>query len=138
MCYNKFMSKDDLIKYWFSTAGEDFKVASSLFKLKHYPQCLFFCHLSLEKLLKWLIVKNTKKDTPFSHDLEKLALFAGLEMSKKDVDILNEITSFNIAGRYGDEKFEFYRKYNKKDVAEKYLNVTKELSVWLKKQSQKK
>ena len=41
-------------------------------------------------------------------------------------------SSVFIAGRYGDEKFEFYRKYNKKDVAEKYLNVTKELSVWLK------
>jgi len=59
-------------------------------------------------------------------------------MKKGDVNILNEISSFNIAGRYGDEKFEFYKKFNKKAIALKYLNLTKELKLWLKKESQKK
>jgi HEPN domain-containing protein len=132
------MTRNKIIDFWIESSEEDFKVASGLFKLKHYPQSLFFCHLSLEKLLKGLIVKHTKENPPFSHDLEKLAILTSLEMSKENVNILNEISSFNIAGRYGDEKFEFYKKFNKKDVALKYLNLTKELTLWLKKESQKK
>lgn len=70
--------------------------------------------------------------------MEKLAILTGFKLSKEDVDTLNEISSFNIAGRYGDEKFEFYKKFDKKDIAKKYLNLTKELTLWLKKESQKK
>jgi HEPN domain-containing protein len=132
------MTRNQIIDFWMESSTEDFKVANGLFKLKHYPQSLFFCHLSLEKLLKGLIVKHTKENPPFSHDLEKLAILTGLEIRKEDISILNEISSFNIAGRYGDEKFEFYKKFNKKDIALKYINLTKELISWLKKESQKK
>jgi len=136
--YTKNMTRDKVIGFWTESSEEDLRVANGLFKLKHYPQSLFFCHLSLEKLLKGLIVKHTKENPPFSHDLEKLAILTGFEMKKGDVNILNEISSFNIAGRYGDEKFEFYKKFNKKAVSLKYLNLTKELTLWLKKESQKK
>jgi HEPN domain-containing protein len=132
------MTQNKVIDFWIKGSEEDFKVASGLFKLKHYPQSLFFCHLSLEKLLKGLIVKHTKETPPFSHDLEKLAILTGFKMNEKDVNILNEISSFNIAGRYGDEKFEFYKKFDKKDIASKYLSLTKNLILWLKKESQKK
>ncbi|OGI78647.1 hypothetical protein A3C57_01890 [Candidatus Nomurabacteria bacterium RIFCSPHIGHO2_02_FULL_33_12] len=132
------MTKSKVIDFWMESSKKDFEVANGLFKLKHFPQALFFCHLSLEKLLKGLIVKHTKENPPFSHDLEKLAILTGFEISKKYFNILNEISSFNIAGRYGDEKFEFYKKFNKKDIVEKYLNLTKELILWLKKESQKK
>jgi len=46
------MTSDKVIDFWIESSEEDFKVATGLFKLKHYPQSLFFCHLSLEKLLK--------------------------------------------------------------------------------------
>src|SRR3989344_8554806 len=132
------MTSDKVIDFWIESSEEDFKVAPGFFKLKHYPHSFFFSHLSLEKLLKVLIEKHKKKTPPFSHDLEKLAILTGFEMKKGDVNILNEISSFNIAGRYGDEKFEFYKKFNKKAIALKYLNLTKELKLWLKKESQKK
>ena len=132
------MARNKIVDFWIESSQKDFKVATGLFKLKHYPQSLFFCHLSLEKLLKGLIVKHTKQNPPFSHDLEKLAILTSFEIKKREVDILNEISSFNIAGRYGDEKFEFYKKFNKKDISQKYLNLTKELTIWLKKESQKK
>lgn len=47
------------------------------------------------------------------------------------------ITTFNISGRYQDEKFNFYKKCTK-NYTEKYLQITKELNVWLKKQYLKK
>lgn len=130
--------RNKIVDFWIESSEEDFKVATGLLNLKHYPQSLFFCHLSLEKLLKGLIVKHTKENPPFSHDLEKLAILTGFKVSKENVNILNEISSFNIAGRYGDEKFEFYKKFNKKDIASKYLNLTNKLILWLKKESQKK
>jgi len=48
------------------------------------------------------------------------------------------IFTFNIAGRYADAKFEFYKKYNKKEYAQKYLKITKDLLLWLKKEFHKK
>ena len=79
----------------------------------------FFCHLSLEKLLKGLIVKILEKPASYIYDLDWLARLAQLDLSKKQSENLKIITDFNIAGRYNDEKLEFYKKCTKK-YAEKY------------------
>jgi len=49
-----------------------------------------------------------------------------------------QISTFNIAGRYADEKFEFYKRYNKRESAQKYLKITQSLFLWLKEELQKK
>jgi len=126
------------IKYWIDGSGKDFKATHSLFKNRLYPQSLFFCHLSVEKILKAVVMKRTGKLPPFIHDLRRLAEIAKIELTKDREEILEEIFTFNIAGRYADEKFEFYKKYNNKEYAEKYLKITEELLLWLKKEFQKK
>jgi HEPN domain-containing protein len=68
-----------IIKYWKKSAEKDFETAKTLFKLKHYPYCLFFSHLALEKLLKGLVVRKTKKHAPYTHDLVYLAELANTE-----------------------------------------------------------
>lgn len=124
-------------KYWLEGSEKDFQVAQSLFNLKHYPQCLFFCHLSLEKLLKAIVVKVNKKYPPYTHDLRRLADIAKIELDSQQEKQLDKIFTFNIVGRYADVKFEFYKKYNKKEYAQRYLEITKNLSLWLKKEFQK-
>ena len=126
------------IQYWTNSAEKDFKVARSLFRLRYYPQCLFFCHLSLEKLLKAVVIKKIKDYPPYTHDLRKLAEVADLDLSSKQKENLDIIFTFNIAGRYTDEKIEFYKRYNKKEYAQKYLKITNDLLQWLKKRFQKK
>ena len=126
------------IDYWIKTSKEDFRAAESLFEKRLYPQCLFFCHLSLEKLLKALVVKTTKNHPPFIHDLQRLAEIAKLDLTKERKKNLDKIFTFNIAGRYANEKIEFYKKHNKREHAKKYLQITKDLSLWLKKEFQKK
>ncbi len=126
------------IKYWQDSSSVDFKVAQSLFNSKHYPQCLFFCHLSLEKLLKALVVKTIKKHPPYIHDLRKIAEIAKIDLDSQKERYLDKIFTFNISGRYPEEKFEFYKKYNKKEIAKKYLEITRNLILWLKKEFQKK
>lgn len=123
------MTKDILKVSAYLLAGskKDLEVAEFLFKKKYYSQCLFFCHLTLEKLLKAVLIKRTKKFAPFTHDLKKLAELIGLALPQKQKDYLDEISVFNIAGRYAEEKMEFYEKYNKKDYASRYLKITVEL-----------
>ena len=126
------------IKYWINGSKEDFQIAQSLARLKHYPQCLFFCHLSVEKLLKAIVIETINDFAPYTHDLRKLAKIADLKPNLKQKRDLEKIFTFNIAGRYADAKLDFYKKYNKKEHAQKYLKITEDLIIWLKKEFQKK
>lgn len=124
------------IDYWKKSADNNWQTALDLLKTKHYDACLFFCHLTLEKILKELVVEYTDKQAPYIHDLEKLALIAKLPISPKQSEYLKIITRFNIGGRYDDEKLAFYKSCTK-EYAEKYFKISEELKLWLKKQYRK-
>lgn len=125
--------------YWQKDSEKDFKVAEVLFERKFYDRCLFFCHLTVEKLFKAIVIKETKKSALRIHDLRKLAQDAGLELGQEKKDLLDQFSAFNIIGRYPDDKAEFYKMYSKdKKIAEKYLKLTADLVIWLKKELQKK
>jgi HEPN domain-containing protein len=91
----------------------------------------------LEKLLKGLVIRATKKNAPFSHDLFYLSKLADLELNIKDKENLEEITKFNIKARYSDFKLQFYKKCTKK-YTEKYFKIFNNFYLWLKKFYQKK
>ena len=130
------MSK--VAEYFKESAEKDWKTAKGLFnKVKRYDACLFFCHLVLEKSLKYLIIQKTGKLPPHSHKLLRLAKLAGLAPDENQSLKLNEINSFNIACRYDDDKFSFYKKCTVK-YAEKYLAITRELYLWVKKSYREK
>lgn len=129
---------DKNIKYWIKSSEQDFQAAHQLAKSRHYPQCLFFCHLSIEKFLKAIVVKTTKDFPPYTHDLRKLAEIAKLDLTLERELILDKISTFNIVGRYADAKFKFYQKYNKKEYTQKYLKITQDLLSWIQKEFQKK
>ena len=59
--------------YWFEEAKISLDVAKSLYKSKKYAETLFFGHLTLEKILKSIVVFQTNKHAPFTHDLVSLA-----------------------------------------------------------------
>ena len=125
------------IDYWHRSGKDNLDAAQILLKNKHYDSVLFFGHLALEKMLKGLIVMSTKKPAFYIHDLEKLALIAKLEFSEEKAIHLRSISDFNIAGRYREVKFDFYKKCDKK-YTEKHLKIIKELFLWLEKEYQKK
>lgn len=76
-------NEQKVIKYWFMASKQDFATAEILFKNKKYHHALFFCHLSIEKILKAIIVKATQKVPPLLHDLVRLAERAGINLSEK-------------------------------------------------------
>ena len=122
-----------IIQYWSATSKQDFETAEILFENKKYSHALFFCHLSIEKILKALIVKTTHAAPPLVHDLVRLAEKTGLALSSKIKTQLAEISSFNIQARYDDYKLSFYKKAKKRFSA-KYIAITKEILVWLSRQ----
>ena len=125
------------IEYWQNAADRSWKTAEDLLQTKHYDACLFFCHLSVEKALKGLFTRENNSPVPFIHVFVKIAHLAKLELNEKQITQLREITTFNIAGRYDDEKLSFYKKCTKKFTKSKFIMV-KEIFLWLRKEYQKK
>jgi AbiV family abortive infection protein len=125
-------SEQEVVKYWLTASIEDFDTAEILFENKKYHHALFFCHLSIEKMLKAIIVKSTKTAPPLIHDLIRLAEKSSLPLNDFMKNELAEITTFNIGARYDDYKLSF-RKKAKKRFSHKYLEKTKEILQWLSK-----
>ena len=98
-----------LIEYWQKTAEHDYKTMCGLFKIKRYPDCLFFGHIVLEKILKAHIVKATKSNIPKTHDLVRLAKISGLDLEKSELEYLKIVNRFNMRARYPDIKLNFYK-----------------------------
>jgi len=114
------------IKYWQTTAQDDSKAMDCLFAGKHYANSLFFGHLVLEKILKALVVKETKKQASYTHDLVRLYKLANIELSQDQIDLLYQVNEFNIRARYPDEKFRFHKQCTK-EYTENYLTKIKNL-----------
>ena len=110
-----------LIKYWYKTSQHDYETMVGLFRIKRYSASLFFGHIILEKILKALIVKNTKKDAPFIHDLVRLQELTELDLTTEQLVLLKDVNNFNIRCRYPDFKLKFH-KLCTKQFTQKYLD----------------
>lgn len=93
---------------------------------------LFFCHLSVEKYFKGIIVQNNDI-VPISHDLLLLAEKAKIKLTDKQAKLLSEVNAFNIKSRYDDYKNSFYKKATS-SFAKKYIIEVNKFIIWLKKQ----
>lgn len=122
------MNKIDInraIDYWMKTARNDFTTMNGLFKIKRYSDSLFFAHIVIEKLLKGLVVKNTKKQPKYIHNLLILAEDAKLNLNEAHWNLLAEINRFNIRARYPDEKLKFYKLCTKKYTENYIIKIRK-------------
>jgi HEPN domain-containing protein len=112
-----------VVEYWKINAQRDYDTMRSLFKLKRYPESLFYSHIVLEKILKGLVVENTKEQAPFTHDLVRLEELAKLDLGTEAIAFLKDVNAFNIRAHYPDYKMQFF-KICTKDFAEDYINKT--------------
>lgn len=88
------------IEHWRSGAGEDWEVARDLVARGKVRHGLFFAHLALEKTLKAHVCRTTNELAPPIHNLVRLAATANLSLKPEQRDLLAEVNSFNIEGRY--------------------------------------
>ena len=125
------MEKKDFIQYWMDSSKHDLEVATSLFNSKHYDYCLYLAHLSLEKILKAVWVKNNiENNPPLAHNLVYLAEQAKVNLNDEQLKFMQLVNTFNIGIRYPDYKFKIYQMCNQ-GFSEKNLNKVKDMHEWL-------
>lgn len=120
------------INYWSGLSDYDLLTAKHLFRTKRYPYCLFFCHLSIEKLLKAIVVKITTEHSPFTHNLIRLAELTKIDFDESIQTLFQHLNEFNVEARYPEWKKNFYKSATK-SYTEYYFRETKKLHKWLKK-----
>jgi len=114
------------IAFWKNGMVYDYQTMLSLRESKRYSACLFFGHLVLEKALKALVMENTKDYAPRIHNLRRLAELAKISLSPDELDLLSIVNEFNMAGRYPEEKFDFYKLCGK-TYTDKFLPKIKKM-----------
>lgn len=85
----------------------------------------------IEKIFKAIVAKQTKTQAPFTHKLVDLAKFAKIELNARMVENLTTITEFNIASRYYEVKYNFYKKCTSA-YTKKYFIIAEKIYLWLK------
>jgi HEPN domain-containing protein len=97
------MTKLDHIDYWIKTSEDDWITVESLFQSGRYIHCLYFAHLSTEKICKALWVKyNVENIPPKIHNLVKILSQTKVELEKEQLEYLLEVNRFQLQGRYPD------------------------------------
>jgi HEPN domain-containing protein len=128
------MKKDEAFAFWKESSDKDWDTALYLFEGKRYDSALFFCRLSIEKLLKGIVHWETESVSPYTHNLLYLAKKTSLPLSNKQKEHLHIITSFNIAARYEDDKKAFYKKCTRK-YTQNHIKEIELMRLWLQENS---
>jgi len=88
------------IEHWQNGAIESLETAEILIGKRKISFGLFFCHLSIEKQLKALFIKQNQDFPPKSHKLLYLANHIGVKISSEMKLILSELMNYQLEGRY--------------------------------------
>lgn len=115
------------IQHWRDSSLEDLEAAQVLINKKHIRQGLFWAHLTLEKMLKAHVCKQTRDLAPRIHNLVRLAELTGLELDKDVVDFLSDTNDFNLEGRY----IEHPGAVPELKQAKSIMHRVEELTTWL-------
>ncbi|MCL4457209.1 MAG: HEPN domain-containing protein [Nitrospirae bacterium] len=123
---------DKHIVNWIKSSQYDLKTAEHMFKTGRYIYVLFMCHLSVEKLLKGLYEAVLKKVAPKTHNLIHLLNTTGVELPEKHLETLESLNALSIVTRYPEDIEAMVKAFKRKKAGD-YLQKTKELLKWLKK-----
>jgi HEPN domain-containing protein len=94
------MDIEKQVQYWRDSVIDDIESVDALFKAKKVNQGLFFAHLSVEKALKAIVCRETGEHAPYTHNLDRLAKLSNLELSEDQIQILAQVSPYNLRGRY--------------------------------------
>jgi HEPN domain-containing protein len=111
------------IDYWKNGAVNDLETAELLISGKKHIEGLFFCHLTIEKILKSLFVKKTNQLAPKTHNLNFLYELTSVKVSEDDALFLSVLMRYQLEGRYPD----FNPKVPSIETVNDYLCKTKTL-----------
>ncbi len=94
------MSRESNAKEWLRKAESDRDTAKYLLAGEKYEDCTFFCQQAIEKLLKAVLVLQTDKRPPHTHDLRAL-LDAVSNLNSGEVEeAVSSIGGYYVGSRY--------------------------------------
>ncbi len=115
---------------WLNQSDYDFETAQAMFKSERMVYVVFFCHLSIEKILKSLWVKKNNSVPPKTHNLiflvERLQIL-GTEYQ----DFLSDLNQLSIPTRYPESLRKLTKELSHDKVLQ-FMNNTRNTLVWLK------
>ena len=96
---------DKYVSHWLERSKYDLETAKAMLDARRYLYVAYMCQQAVEKLLKAIIAQHGKENLPI-HNLNRLADLAELsgELEEGQIDLLAELTAYNIVARYGDYK----------------------------------
>ncbi len=82
-------------------ADQNWEEVGTMFTAGAYVPCLFWAHLTIEKLAKALWVKGNAGDTPpFTHNISKLLADTSLLLTPVQARFVQQLNTFQLEGRY--------------------------------------
>ena len=115
------------VDYWKEGAVSDLETAEILIKKMKLKEGLFFCHLTIEKLLKAIYVNLFKDNAPKTHRLFYFIEKCNIEPDEDTINFLGVLMKYQLEGRYPDYDPGTITKMK----ANEYLQKTKGLFTWL-------
>ena len=119
-------------RYWLESAQYDYETAKVMLSGGRFLYVGFMCHLTMEKVLKAVIVNTQEDNPPKIHDLVKLAKQGGVydDMSEAQKDFLELLLPLNIEARYPSYKSSLAAALNQ-ERCKMILDETEALVQWL-------
>ncbi len=95
------MTKKDNIAYWMNSSDQNWQEVGAMLAAGTYVPCLFWAHLTIEKLAKALWVKENAGDTPpFTHNIARLLADTQLVLTSAQATFVQQLNTFQLEGRY--------------------------------------
>ncbi|MGL4943172.1 MAG: HEPN domain-containing protein [Thermoguttaceae bacterium] len=129
------MNTGELVTFWLESADYDLDTAKALLKTKRYVYVGFMCHLTIEKALKAVVMRDTQTMPPKIHNLIQLARMSDIfdKLTEEQKSFLYELTPLHIEARYQTYKDVVASTMNRKR-SQLLLQKTEELLCWIKQQ----
>ena len=121
------LTPEEYTEYWKNLAVSDIETAEILIKKKKLREGLFFCHLTIEKILKAHYCKVNQKEAPKTHHLFYLFEKSEIEIDDDKRDFFGVLMKYNLEGRYP----EYNPVLPQKEKIYQYLRRTRKELNWL-------
>jgi HEPN domain-containing protein len=115
---------------WVEDAEYDLQSAKAMLDNGRYFFVVFMCHLTIEKLLKSVIIERQGIEPPRIHNLFGLIARAGLTIPPERRPLINELDNMSVVTRYPDGRRAIASTLTNESTAALYSR-TVEFAQWL-------
>lgn len=116
---------------WVEDAAYDLESAKVMLETKRWFFVVFMCHLTVEKLLKAVVIERLNIQPPKIHGLIALAARGGLVVPTEHRNLINELDDMGVVTRYPDGRRALAGTLTEEHVLALYTR-TVDFTQWLK------